>query len=158
MRVENLMAKQVHSCRPEDTLEQAARLMWSFDCGSLPVCGGAGADRPAGMITDRDISMCALFQHKPLSDLRVSEAMSKQVLTCRADDPVEHAEQVMRDGQVRRLPVLNDEGALVGVISLADIAREAARERAQPSKDVTELEVGDTLAAICVPPPRALAA
>ena len=160
MRVESLMTKKVHSCGPEDTLEEAAQLMWSHDCGALPVCGGVGngVDRPVGVITDRDISMCALFQHKPLSELKVSEAMSKQLLSCRSGDPLEHAEQIMRDGKIRRLPVLSEQGALVGMITLADLAREASRERAQASKDVTEAEVGDTLAAICVPPVQSLAA
>ena len=159
MRVDDLMSRQVKTCVAEDTLEKAAQLMWSNDCGCLPVSAGAnGATRMVGMITDRDICMHALFQHKPLSDLHVADAMAKKLLSCRPGDPVEHAEELMRSGQIRRLPVIDEQGVLAGLITLGDIAREATRERARPSKDVTATEVGDTLAAICASPPRPLAA
>lgn len=64
MRVDDLMTKQVFSCRPEDSLEHAAQLMWDHDCGCLPVCAGAsnGAGKTIGVITDRDICMNALFR------------------------------------------------------------------------------------------------
>ncbi len=159
MRVENLMSRQVNTCAAEDTLEVAAQRMWSNDCGCLPVCAGAdGASRVVGMITDRDICMHALFERKPLRDLHVADAMSKKLLSCRPGDPVELAEETMRYGQIRRLPVIDDQDALAGLIALGDVAREAVRERARPSKDVTATEVGDTLAAICASPPRPLAA
>ena len=158
MRVEQLMARPVQSCRAEDTLARAAQLMWDHDCGSLPVCGGNGVTRVVGVITDRDICMCALFQNKPLQELRVSEAMAKQVQLCRSGDSLADAEKTMREARIRRLPVVNDEDALVGMISLADLAQEAARERAATSQEITETEVGDTLAAICAPLHRQLTA
>jgi len=149
MRVEDLMTRQVQWCRPEDSLEQAARLMWDHDCGCVPVCSGNGANRVVGVITDRDICMSALFQGKSLSELRVSAAMSKSVETCRSADTLTQAENTMRSSRIRRLPVLNKDGALIGMISLADLAREAARERTRSQKEITETEVGDTLATIC---------
>jgi len=149
MRVEQLMTKQVKSCGPDDTLDRAAQLMWDNDCGCLPVCAGNGASRVVGVITDRDICMCALFQGKSLRDLRVSGAMARQVQVCRAGDALADAEKTMRAARIRRLPVVDAQGALIGIIALADLAREAARERSATTQDVTESEVGDTLAAIC---------
>ncbi len=158
MLVENLMSRQVQSCRVGDSLARAAELMWQHDCGAVPVCSGEGARRVAGVITDRDICMSALFSGRPLSDLRVNEAMSKSVTAVRPSDSLAQAERVMRDAHVRRLPVLDHDGGLVGMISLADLAREAARERVQPRKEITETDIGNTLAAICIQPRRTLAA
>lgn len=150
MRVEQLMSKQVYWCRPEDTLDRAAQLMWDHDCGALPVCTGNGETRVSGMITDRDICMSALFQGRPLHEIRVSEAMTRESRVCRPEDAAADAERTMRSAQVRRLPVVSASGDLVGIISLADIAREAAREaQSQQSRpEITEIEVGDTYAAI----------
>jgi CBS domain-containing protein len=156
MRVEELMTKQVQSCVSDDSLERAAQLMWDQDCGCLPVCAsvGDGASRVAGMITDRDICMCALLQRRPLHELRVRDAMSKELLACRPDDTLERAEKIMRQGQIRRMPVLTEQGTLTGMISLADLAREAARESSRADKAITEMEIGDTLAQICAPRPQ----
>jgi len=150
MRVQDLMTEQVHSCRPEDSLEKAAQLMWDHDCGCIPVCtGGNGASNTIGIVTDRDICMNALFRGKALRDLSVGDAMAKEVRVCHSNDTLAVAERTMRDAQIRRLPVVDDTGALLGMISLADLAREAARERSSHHRKVTETEIGDTLAAIC---------
>lgn len=151
MRVDQIMTKQVSCCSPDKTLAEAAQLMWDHDCGCLPVCTGNGASRVAGVITDRDICMSALFNGKPLYELRVSDAMSRQLQTCRPGDAVADAEKTMRQARIRRLPVIDEQGALLGMISLADLAREAARENMFPTQEITETEVGDTLAAICQP-------
>ncbi len=158
MLVENLMTRQVQSCQVGDSLAHAAQLMWQHDCGAIPVCAGNGAQRVVGVITDRDICMSALFEGKPLKDLRVNEAMSKSVTTVRPSDSLAQAERVMRDSHIRRLPVIDHDGALIGMISLADLAREAIRERSHPRKEVTENDIGNTLAAICEPPRHPLAA
>jgi CBS domain-containing protein len=102
--------------------------------------------------------MCCFFKTKPLQDLRVSEAMSKQVQVCRPGDSLADARKIMREARIRRLPVVDGQGALVGMISLADLAQEAARERAATTQEITEGDVGDTLAAICKPLHRQLAA
>lgn len=153
MHVEELMTKGVQSCVPEDSLERAAQLMWEHDCGSIPVCAGDanGPVRTVGMITDRDICMCALFQYKTLRELHVRDAMTKQLLSCRPGDTLDHAEEVMREARIRRLPVLDEQGALMGMICLADLAREAAREESKADKAIDMIQIGDTLAAICTP-------
>jgi CBS domain-containing protein len=151
MKVEQLMTRQVSFCRPDDSLQRAARLMWEGDCGCVPVCAVDGTNRVTGIITDRDICMSALFQNRPLSELAVSAAMAKQVVTCKPGDALADAEKTLREARVRRLPVVDDQGALVGIISLADITREAARERTIGTRDVSDSEVRETLYAICQP-------
>jgi CBS domain-containing protein len=158
MRVDKLMTKQVKCCGPDDTLDRAAQLMWDNDCGCLPVCAVNGANRVIGVVTDRDICMSALFQGKALHELRVSNAMSRVLEACRPSDSLADAEKTMSEARIRRLPVVDDKGSLVGMITLADLAREAARERAVGKSDVTEEAVGDTLAAICRPVQQPLAA
>lgn len=152
MRVEQIMSKQVRYCLPSDTLAGAAQLMWELDCGSIPVCEPSnGHPRIVGMVTDRDICMNALFSGKPLSTLSVSGAMSKQPHSCHPSDNLKQAESIMRDARVRRLPVVDEQGTPVGLLSLADLAREAARERQGTSQELTITEIGDTLASISQP-------
>lgn len=158
MNVEQLMARTVHSCGPDDSLRQAAETMWKNDCGWLPVCRGDGPKQILGVITDRDICMCGMFRDRPLGELRVSEAMASDVKACRASDTLADAEQLMREARVRRLPVVDDQGLLLGMISLADMAYEAERELAAQTREITEQEIGGTLAAICEPHGRQIAA
>lgn len=150
VRVEPLW---LHKCQPDDTLDRAALLMWEHDCGCVPVCtpSSNGARHAIGILTDRNICMHALFQGKPLRELRVADAMAKDVRVCRPGDALSSAEQIMSEARVRRLPVISDDGALIGVISLADLAHQAARERTKSQKEITEAEIGDTLATITQP-------
>lgn len=149
MRVEELMTPRVACCGRDDTLDRAAMLMWSNDCGCIPVCDERDALRPIGMITDRDVCMAALFQGKPLGQLRVRDAMARTVFCCGPGMSVMEAERIMREARVRRLPVVDANGSMVGIISLADLAREAEREQIVPRQKVTADEVGVTLACIC---------
>jgi CBS-domain-containing membrane protein len=149
MRVEVLMSKQVATCKPQDSLHTAARLMWECDCGCVPVVDENS--KVTGMITDRDICMATYFQDKPLRALSVSSSMSKRIYTCRPEDTVESAEGSMQANQVRRLPVVSASGRIVGIISINDIAREAAREHNPGKREVTEAEVAATVAAVCEP-------
>jgi CBS domain-containing protein len=152
MLVEQVMTPVVSICRPDDSLRRVAQLMWDRDCGSIPVCSGDGHPRVLGVITDRDICMAALFQGKPLSDMTVEEAISGQELkVCCAADQIGDAAQLMREAKIRRLPVVDASGALLGMISIADLAREAERQHPLPDREITDTQVSDTLAAICTP-------
>jgi CBS domain-containing protein len=148
------MSRDVHSCRPDHTLDFAASQLWEHDCGSLPVCAsdGEGEPRVIGMLTDRDICMAALFQGRPLHELKVADAMSREIRVARLDDRPEDVEVLMREQQIRRVPVTDEDGGLVGIVSLADFAR-AARGRASSRRTdiISEQEVGHTLAAVCEP-------
>lgn len=158
MIVENIMTRDAHCCHPDDSLAHAAELMWRYDCGALPVCAHGDGQGVLGMITDRDICMNAMFCAKPLAELNVGAAMSKAVRSLRPGDSLTQAERVMREARVRRLPVIDHDGGLLGMLSLADLAREAARERTQPRKEINETEIGHTLAEICAPPRHSMAA
>jgi CBS domain-containing protein len=156
MRIDQLMSRQVQYCTPEETLDRAAYLMWSNDCGSVPVCAGSnGSNRVVGMLTDRDICMAALFQGKPLRELRAGDTMSRELCSCRPSDSPADVERLMRKQQIRRVPVTDSDGSLVGIVSLADLAREANDNGSPGKRGISESEIGDTLAAICEPSGRA---
>ena len=144
MRVEEVMTKDVKTCRREDTLEAAARLMWDNDCGCAPVVDDER--HVVGMITDRDICMAASTRGKRLADVRVDSVMASKVHACSAKDALEAAESLMREHQIRRIPVEDVAGRLVGLVSLNDLARESRRTGA-PSAT----EIAQTLAAVCRP-------
>lgn len=149
MRVEDLMTRQVAACMPDDSLHHAAQLMWEGDLGCLPVCQPNGSGRVAGIITDRDICMSAYLQRRALLNMKVSEAMVRLVQVCRPSDSLSEAGRLMCEFRVRRLPVVNESGALIGLIALADLAREAQREQSLQSRRITSNDVGVTLASIC---------
>ena len=144
MRVEKVMTPKVWSCCPDDSLNHAAWAMWERDCGCIPVVDDQGS--VVGMITDRDIAMAALIQGEPLRDLRVSSAMSRDVATIGQKQSVSDAESIMSERQVRRLPVVDADGRLAGVLSLRDIVRASLGNavRGRPTAD----DVVNTLAAI----------
>jgi len=126
MKIRDLMTPDVRTIKPEATIREAARLMAEADVGALPVASG---DRLAGMVTDRDIVIRAIAAGKN-ADATVGEVMSHEVLYCREDDDVEDVCENMSDLQVRRLPVVNADKRLVGIVSLADIADNAEAEDA----------------------------
>jgi CBS domain-containing protein len=151
MKVQQLMTKAVSCCLPEETANQAAQIMWERDCGFVPVVEDRASQRVVGVVTDRDICMAAYTKGRSLDQIPLRELMSTEVRSCRASDDVGEAEQAMRRAQVHRLTVLDDAGQLLGVISVADVAREAARETRSKRQEVTVSEVGETLAAIRQP-------
>jgi CBS domain-containing protein len=150
MKVEQLMTKQVASCHPDDSLNQAAGIMWERDCGLVPVVEGEGR-RLVGVVTDRDLCMASYFHGTNLKEIPVREVMSTGVRACRPSDEISEAEETMRAVQVHRLPVVDDADQLLGLLSLADLAREAASEAGSKRRDVTEAEIGGTVAAIRQP-------
>ncbi|HYV20027.1 MAG TPA: CBS domain-containing protein [Verrucomicrobiae bacterium] len=127
MRIGEIMSRPVVVTRPDDSLEEAARLMWECDCGFVPVVDQE--NHVAGTVTDRDICMAAYTKGRALRDLRVSDAMAREVHSVREDDDVRQAERLMADKQVRRLPVVDREGRPIGVVTLGDAARFAARQQ-----------------------------
>lgn len=121
MKASDLMTRDVRVCSREDSLEQAARTMWESDIGCLVVVDAER--RPVGMITDRDIAMAAYTQGVLLRDAHVWTAMSAHVVSCSPGMSLADLESRMRTTQVRRLPVVDAEGQLVGIVALGDIAR-----------------------------------
>lgn len=153
-----LMTPGVSTCRPEDTLRSAALIMRERHCGCMPVV--AEDDRPVAMLTDRDVCLAAYKRDAPLSTLYVREAMSKAIYTCKPDDSLVVAERMMREHKVRRLAIVDRDARLVGLLSLSDIAREAARDHVAATRDASADGLTQTLAAVSEtepspPPPRA---
>jgi CBS domain-containing protein len=120
------MTPDVRVANPDETIQQAARLMASLDAGVLPV---GENDRLVGMITDRDIAIRAIAEGKG-PDAKVRDVMTKDVKYCYEDQDVNEVTRDMADLQVRRLPVLNRDKRLVGIVSLGDIAISPDNERA----------------------------
>jgi CBS domain-containing protein len=148
VKVIDVMTTNVRTCFMSDNLATAAQLMWDHDCGCVPVFNKQA--RVVGMITDRDICMAAFFQGVPISGIKVSAVMSRQLFDCTSDDDLSAAETIMREKKVRRLPVLNQEGRLVGLLSLSDIARHADEEYAHGATNryVTDAEVARLTAVV----------
>lgn len=126
MKVEFFMTKDPRTCTAEDALAAAARIMWEHDCGCVPVVAGPGSRRLVGVVTDRDVCMAAYTQGRPLWEIPVRAAMSSEVWTCHPDDTLKDAVRVMRHRQVRRLPVVDGQGHLLGLLSLTDVALAAS--------------------------------
>jgi CBS domain-containing protein len=124
MNVDQIMTRNVKVCHPQDLLNEAARIMWEQPCGAVPVVDEQS--RPIGFLTDRDICMAAYTQGKPLDALRVETAMARNVVSCKAEDDLRSAAKQMRDHRIRRLPVIDRDGTLVGLLSLDDLACETA--------------------------------
>jgi CBS domain-containing protein len=149
MQITAIMTRDVRSCGPEDNLKVAAQIMWDCDCGAVPVVDPAR--RVIGVVTDRDICMAAHFRGEPLSTISVGDIMAKHVFTCFPEQGVVEAERLMKDKQIRRIPVIDHDRRLVGILSLADLAKTM---RSQPPSSTHELNlaaVGDTLAHIAEP-------
>ena len=144
MRVDQVMKRAVHTCRPADELDVPARRMQQEGCGCVVVVDDHR--RPLAVVTDRDICLHALKSRRPLHELFVLEAMSSQLVTCRPGDSVVQAEAAMQAARVRRLPVVDAESRLVGILSLEDLAWRAARDSELFAHPVSAEEVGRTLA------------
>lgn len=123
MKISECMTRDVQLADPDDTIAHAARLMARLDAGVLPVSSN---DRLVGMITDRDIAIRAVAEGKG-PDAKVSEVMNAEVKYCFDDQEVDDVLSNMGDLQLRRLPVLNHEKRLVGIVSLGDLADSHAR-------------------------------
>lgn len=128
MKARNLMTRDVASCRTDDAMDMAARIMWERDCGIVPVVDGEG--RVVGVVTDRDLCMASYTRNEPLSRMPVRDAMAKELFTCRVDDDETAVHAALRQHQVRRLPVVDDEGRLVGIVTLNDLVLQAAAKGA----------------------------
>jgi CBS domain-containing protein len=123
MRVSEAMTRDVKVCTPGQTIREVARTMGEIDAGAMPV---GENDRLIGMITDRDIAVRAVAQGKG-PDTPVREVMSEHVEYCYDDEDLERVAQGMAEVRVRRLPVVNREKRLVGILSLGDVARTEAQ-------------------------------
>lgn len=144
MYVRDIMTREPRTVRPEDNLSEATWRLWNGDCGVLPVVDGDG--KAIGMITDRDIAIAEAMKNRAASSILVREVISDRVFTCGPDDDVKNALQTMRQQRVRRLPVVDGDGKLAGLLSLNDVVLAAERHR---DADVNYDDVIQTMQGIC---------
>ena len=145
MHIHEVMTHPVVTCPVDSSADLPARLMWEFDCGVIPLVDGDG--RLAGVVTDRDLCMAAYTQNRPLSEIRTVSAMARDVVRCHPDDVIESVESLMRENQIRRVPVVDAGGRPVGLFAMNDLARLAVRAK----RSGVDRELVRTLAAVCQP-------
>lgn len=138
MKISDIMTRDVQVVRPDETIRRAAQLMDELNVGSLPVCDG---HRLVGMLTDRDITVRATSAGLTPDQCKVSEVMTADPRYCYEDDPVAEVTRMMGGQQIRRVPVVDRNDRLSGIVSLGDLATDAKNDRA----------VGDALERISAP-------
>lgn len=143
MKVQEIMTTAPEVCRPDTNLAAAVERMWAADCGILPVTDEAM--RPIGVVTDRDICIALGTRNRAASAIGVESVMRQAVETCRVDDDVTRALERMKEGRVRRLPVVDALGRLAGILSLNDIILATG----SGSKAIKPAAVLETFKAIC---------
>ncbi|MCW5297942.1 CBS domain-containing protein [Herbaspirillum lusitanum] len=136
--ISEVMTRGVRTLQPHDQVKLAAKLMDELDVGSLPVCD---AGKLVGIVTDRDLVVRGLARRSSVDQLEVQELMSSEVAYCLEKQTVEEALEYMGGDQLRRLPVLNEEKQLVGIVTLGDIAS----KEEQPETDETLAEISSDL-------------
>jgi CBS domain-containing protein len=119
MKVKEAMMGTPYYCQVNANLGSATELMWNGNCGFLPVMGEEG--RIIGVVTDRDICIALGTRNRPAGEITVGEVMSNRVFACGPDDDIHMALATMKEGGVRRLPVLGHDGVLAGVLSMDDV-------------------------------------
>jgi CBS domain-containing protein len=145
MKVKELMTTDVKRCSPDTNLAAAAKIMWEGDCGAVPVTDEN--DRVIGIITDRDICIAAATRPRTEGEIPAKELISNELYTCTPDDEVRAALGTMKARKVRRLPVVDRAGRLVGIVSIHDIAVQSRSKGA----DVAPDSVLDAFIAITAP-------
>ena len=145
MKVKELMTTDVKRCSPETNLAAAAKIMWEGDCGAVPVTDER--DHVVGVITDRDICIAAATRPRTEGEIPVKDVISRALYTCAPGDDVRAALETMKARKVRRLPVVEQGGRLVGIVSIHDIALQSRTRSADVSPD----SVLDAFIAITAP-------
>lgn len=137
--VADVMTRGVRTLRPDDSVVQAAQAMEELNVGVIPVCDG---ERIVGMVTDRDIVVRGVAQSCELGTTKLADVMSGQVRCVREGDDLDTVLDEMARAQIRRMPVVDGQQRLVGIVSLGDIAAKDAGD---------ETEVGQSLGSISAP-------
>jgi len=146
MKVREIMTCTPYTCRRDTNLGEATRLMWTGNCGFLPVVGIDG--RVCGVITDRDICIALGTRNKLAGDVSVGEVAGSKVYSCSPDEEIHVALLTMRDGHVRRLAVVDADGEPVGVLSMDDILMHAKATSSGQVADMSAEEVVRTFQGI----------
>jgi len=142
MQVKEVMTANPACCTPDTPLPAVAKLMVNNDCGEIPVVENKESKIPVGVVTDRDIVCRTVAKDKNPLELTAADCMSTSIVTVTPDTPVEECCRSREEKQLRRVPVVDANGACCGIVALADLAREAksgvagevVKEVSEPSK------------------------
>ena len=143
MKCKEIMTKDPVCCLPGDTVDQAAQLMSDEDVGPIPVVADQKTKRLLGIVTDRDLAVKVVAPALHIRSVTVEEVMSREPVTCHADDDLQEAVDAMEKHQVRRIPVVDDKNQIIGIIAQADIATRA-REPETTAEVVEEISKSAT--------------
>jgi CBS domain-containing protein len=135
MQVKEVMTRDVTSVGAETSLYEVAELMRDQDIGSVLVTDG---NQVLGLVTDRDIVVRALAEHRDVASMKAREVMSDAVFCCTEDTPIEDVLAEMADEQVRRVPVLDGARHLVGVVSLGDLSQAKTRRAGDALREISQ--------------------
>ena len=139
MQVKEVMTANPACCTPDTPLPEVAKLMVDNDCGEIPVVENKESKNPAGVVTDRDIVVRTVAKNKNPLELTAADCMTKPIVSVTPDTSVEDCCRIMQEKQIRRVPVVDANGSLCGIVALADLAREAKEGVAgQVVKEVSE--------------------
>jgi CBS domain-containing protein len=147
MKVKEVMTENVKFCRPDTNLAEATAIMWEYDCGALPVV--VDGKETVGIVTDRDIAIAVGTRHIPAWAIPVSEVMSNELHCVSPEDDIHAALKLMREDRVRRLPVINTEGSLEGILCLNDLALHAEHPTGKKAPELSYEDIVSMLKAIC---------
>lgn len=134
MYASKAMSSRVVVCHANSSLEDISRLMWENNCGAIPVVDDQ--NKPIGIVTDRDIAMSAMLNHKPLWELNAGALTEhQQVRTAFESDTIEDCLTMMEQNEVRRLPVVDEQGAVTGMLSMGDAVALASKSTSRAKQD-----------------------
>ena len=150
MNVKEVMTPDPVCCLAETTLQEVGKMMVDNDCGEIPVIDSTETKRPVGVVTDRDIVCRTIAQGKNPLELTASDCMSKPCVTVTAEMSVDECSQVMEDNKIRRVPVVDEDGACCGIVAVADLALRAktsvagdlVKEVSEPTTPATSAATG----------------
>ena len=139
MRVGDLMTANVRCCTPDTPLQDVAAMMVENDCGMIPVVDDFTQGRVMGVVTDRDMVVRLVAEGKNPLEWTAADAMSRDIVTCSPQTSIDDCCNLMEERQVRRIPVVDERGRIVGVVAQADVARLASEARtAEVVKEVSQ--------------------
>ncbi len=129
MKVHEIMTQRPVCCLPETPLQEVAEMMLENDCGEIPVVDDEQSMRPVGVVTDRDIVCRTIAEGRNPIEMNARECMTRPAITVSTETDLEECLAALKRHQIRRIPVVNAEGACCGIVAQADIAKAAPREK-----------------------------
>jgi CBS domain-containing protein len=138
MKVQEIMTKDPDCCLPSDSAQKAAKIMKQADVGVVPVVATGLDQKVVGIVTDRDLCLSVVAEGSDPASVTLEKCMTGKIVSCQPNDDIQRAAQLMEENQIRRIPVVNEDNEIIGIVSLADIAQSAASRAGETLKEVSE--------------------